>query len=282
MELLQLRYFCDTAKSLNISKTARKYTVPPSNVSQSIKRLEKEIGYPLFIHQANKISLNDPGKIFYKKVSKALSLIDEAAEERIDDGTRGSISISVNSNRRIVMETIEEFKKQYPAVNIKTAYFGNLEEEEYTFIIDSGKQAIKGYRKEIICSEEIALAVNRENPLAKREKIEISELSGEAFISMNAKSSMYKLTKDICRKNGFEPKIALQSDDPAFIRKCVELGLGIALAPMLSWKGQFPDSVILRPLGISRDINVYINEKSRFPLCASNFLSVLLEHIKAI
>ena len=282
MELLQLRYFCDTAKSLNISKTARKYTVPPSNVSQSIKRLEKELGYPLFIRRANKISLNDPGKTFYKKVSKALSLIDDAAADRIDDGTKGSISISINSNRRIVMETIEQFKKQYPGVNIKTAYFGNLDEEEYNFVIDCQNASLKGYRREILCSEEIALAVNSENPLAKAEKINVSELSGEPFITMDAKASMYKVTKDICRKNGFEPKIALQSDDPAFIRKCVELGLGIAFAPTLSWKGQFPENVILKPLDFRRDISVYINEKAHLPLCARNFLSALLEHIKAI
>ena len=65
MELLQLKYFCDAAKNLNFSKTARKYTVPPSNISQSIKRLEKSLGYPLFLRHANKIILTERGKRFY-------------------------------------------------------------------------------------------------------------------------------------------------------------------------------------------------------------------------
>ena len=42
MELLQLTYFCDAAVTQNFSKTAQKYNVPPSNISQSIKRLEIE------------------------------------------------------------------------------------------------------------------------------------------------------------------------------------------------------------------------------------------------
>ncbi|MBR2431832.1 MAG: LysR family transcriptional regulator, partial [Clostridia bacterium] len=42
MELLQLKYFCDAAETQNFSKTAKKYLVPTSNISQSIKRLEKE------------------------------------------------------------------------------------------------------------------------------------------------------------------------------------------------------------------------------------------------
>ena len=180
------------------------------------------------------------------------------------------------------METIESFKKEYPNVNIKTSYFGNLDEEEYNFVIDSGNTALKGYRREILCTEDIALAVSCEHPLAREEKIDVSRLSCEPFISMDSKASMYKLTKEICHKNGFEPRIALQSDDPAFIRKCVELGLGIAFAPMLSWKGQFTESVMLKPLDFKRDINVYINEKAHLPLCAKNFLTALINRMKDI
>ena len=42
MELLQLKYFCHAAQSCNFSKTAEKFGVPASGISQSIKRLEKE------------------------------------------------------------------------------------------------------------------------------------------------------------------------------------------------------------------------------------------------
>ena len=43
MELLQLTYFCDAAETENFSRTAQRFTVPPSNISQSIKRLETEL-----------------------------------------------------------------------------------------------------------------------------------------------------------------------------------------------------------------------------------------------
>ena len=57
MELLQLKYFCNAAETENLSKTAKKYLVPTSNISQSIKRLEKELGCELFEHSTNKITL---------------------------------------------------------------------------------------------------------------------------------------------------------------------------------------------------------------------------------
>ena len=66
MELLQLTYFCDAAETQNFSKTAKKYTVPTSNISQCIRRLEEELGQPLFMRTANRIQLNERGKAFYK------------------------------------------------------------------------------------------------------------------------------------------------------------------------------------------------------------------------
>ena len=48
MELLQLRYFLTAAREENFSRTAEMYGVPPSDISQSSKRLERELGRELF------------------------------------------------------------------------------------------------------------------------------------------------------------------------------------------------------------------------------------------
>lgn len=53
MELLQLRYFCEAAKCKNFSSIAKKYDVPTSAVSQSLRRLAKEFGCDLFDRSAN-------------------------------------------------------------------------------------------------------------------------------------------------------------------------------------------------------------------------------------
>ena len=199
-----------------------------------------------------------------------------------DDGSTGTINISINSNRRLIMELIEKFKKDYPAVNIKTEYFGNPEEEDYNIIIDGENANLKGFLKETLFSEDIALAVNSESPLAYAEKINISELEKEPFITMDDKASMNKVTREICQSCGFEPRIALQSDDPIFVRKCVELGLGIAFAPTLSWKGQFGGGVVLKEIDYKRDIFLYVNEKNSFSICVQNFIKRIIEEIKSL
>ena len=70
MELLQLKYFCHAAESENFSVTAKAFSIPASNISQTVKRLENELGTTLFTRNANRISLNAQGKEFYEAIKK--------------------------------------------------------------------------------------------------------------------------------------------------------------------------------------------------------------------
>ena len=54
-----------------------------------------------------------------------------------------------------------------------------------------------------------------------------------------------RCVKELCRRAGFEPSIAITTDDPFYVRRYIELGLGIAFVPAFSWKGQFSNDVKL-------------------------------------
>ena len=45
MEILQLRYFFESAKNESFTKTAEKFMVPPSSVSASVRLLENSLYY---------------------------------------------------------------------------------------------------------------------------------------------------------------------------------------------------------------------------------------------
>ena len=62
MELLQLKYFYESANTESFTKTAQRHLIPVSSVSASIKRLEKELGCKLFDRTSNRIKLNQNGK----------------------------------------------------------------------------------------------------------------------------------------------------------------------------------------------------------------------------
>lgn len=280
MEILQLKYFCDAAESQNFSKTAKKFDVPPSNISQCIKRLENELGINLFNRRSNSIFLNEQGSNFYDKVNKALKLIDEAKAEAEGAEHGYEIKICIIANRRIVMKAIETFRLKNPGVKFVVSHKYD-KNEDFDFIITDELFEDKEMEKIKIISEEISLAMKSDNPLAEKDKIEISDIKGENFISLNKESSLFAVTHQFCKSKNFVPNVVIQSDDPFYMRKCVELGLGVAFVPVFSWKGLFSDEVVLKPIeGFSRNTCAFRRRSKYLSKCTDDFLNTLILECK--
>lgn len=279
MELLQLRYFCDAAEGENISRTAEKYRVPPSGVSQSIKRLEAELGVRLFNRTSNKIALSEQGKIFYEAASGALSSLEEASRRLSDSGGDpcGDIKLLIQTNRRIVTLAIEKYKKLYPSVSFIINHSRGEKEELYDFIISDITPG-KNCEKIDLISEKILLAVNKTSHLAALRRVELSTLRDERFVSMSHSSRLFELADSICREAGFVPNTVISTDDPYYVRKYVDMGLGVALVPEYSWRGLFSDKIALIDIGnYTRTTKLFLPKGRFLTRSASLFFEILKE-----
>ena len=279
MELLQLKYFCDAARNENFSTTAKKFNVPTSNISQSIKRLEKELNTQLFTHLPNKIILNEQGRNFFVNAQKALDSLSDGvrAINDISDNISGEIKILACTNRKIVTSAIESFKKKYPSVSFTISH-SRFAEKDFDIIIDSGKFD-KKYTVFPLITEEIVLAVNKHNPLANQ-PITSKLLKQQRFISMPKGTSQYECTLQCC--NDFIPNITIFCDDPYYIRKYVELGIGVAFFPSLSWENQFSENVVIKKAGnIQRTTYVARIADKYMPKCSLLFIEELINISKS-
>ena len=252
MELLQLKYFCDAAKTQNFSKTAKKFFVPTSNISQSIKRLETELDRKLFTRSANKIVLNNTGAQFYKKVSEALCLLESAKNEARSENHSEPIRINIQVNRHITMDAVEKFQKDNPDVSFVISH--SIDESAGDFdIVITDKEYDTNCQKTKLRQEPLLIAYNKDifSPT-------VQDLEKLPFVSMSSPNSMHYHMNRICNDLGFFPRVVLQSEDPFYIRKCIELGLGVAIVPSLSWSGQFGKNVDFKSVGgYSRTTYIY-------------------------
>ncbi len=246
MELLQLRYFLDSAENENFSKTAEKYMVPASCVSIAVKKLEKELGCSLFDRQSNKIKLNDNGRLFHASIKNAISEIDNAVYtlSEFPNNKNEDIFILIRSERRVIGEQLLRFKEQYPNVVLHLSHdFNTRDFEKYDLIIDEQTDNYKGFDRLPLLIEKLYFVANKSNPISNK-KLTLSQLCDQPFISMCEGSSLKRLTLEYCKKAGFAPNIVIESDDPYYIRNYLELNLGIALIPEISWKGQLSNDIV--------------------------------------
>ena len=278
MELLQLTYFCSAAETENFSVTAKKYNVPASNISQSIHRLENELEQKLFDRSANRIKLNANGRIFYESTKNALNLLAEA-KKRIckSDEVSGEIKLLIETNRRLVSSVIEKFRIQYENVSFFINHTPEINLDEYDCIVTDRLISNKYLKKILLLSEDIHLAVKSTNPLAHKKDLCISDIVSERFVTMGKINGLHSLVRDLCTDAGFVPDIAVQSDDPYYVRKYVEMGLGITLFPALSWQGMFSDDVVCRKITDTvRNTYLYRDSRKYLSKSADLFIKMLI------
>lgn len=256
LDLLQLKYFCDAAETQNFSKTAKRFFVPTSNISQTVKRLEKELETALFVRTGNKVTLNESGFLFYKKAKAALDLLESARKAMKHEPSAEIIKMNIHINRRIVMDMIEKFRKQHPEVSFVTTHTTVEDSDEFDIIV-TDKDLHIPYMKTRAAEEALLLAYHKD-AFPFHGEIRAADLKNAHFIAMNNGSSLYENTIKICNSLGFTPHIVLQGEDPFYVRKCIELGLGISIVPELSWRGQLSENVKLKTIGdYKRSIYIY-------------------------
>ena len=230
MEFLQLYYFYESAKNESFAMTAKKYMVPTSSVSASVKRLEKEIGTNLFDRTSNRIKLNEKGYAFFKtleevfeKINTTVSSISEAKEES------STISILIKARRKWSAELIIEYKSLFPRVNFQISHdslFSHF--EDFDVIIDEKTDKYANRDGFLLSVEQICVKASKNHPLAKK-KLTFNDLKDQAFLISQKGSRMWQLLDKTASRNGFVPKVAIESNDRQCIVRYVESGMGLFL-----------------------------------------------------
>ena len=91
-------------------------------ISQSIKKLENQLGRTLFLRSDKEMELTEEGKMFYKYVKGVLELINNAENEftSFKDLSKGEIKIgcSTTLTKLILVNTLKEFHNEYPNIFI--------------------------------------------------------------------------------------------------------------------------------------------------------------------
>ena len=230
MEILQLRYFYESSVSESFAKTAKKYMVPTSSVSASVKRLEEEMNCKLFDRESNKIRLNQNGKKLQRSLCHIFEELDKTVEEisKKENDTR-EIKMLVRAMRRKVTDYIIEYNKNMPEVAFKTVFdFGDTDFEGYDVIIDEGKIDYPEYERFEIWDMKIKMKASKDSPL-KGKTLTLKELSKESFVSLSEESNMHQMLIRACNSAGFCPNISVISNDIACHDKLIESGMGIGL-----------------------------------------------------
>ena len=247
MELQQLRYFIEVVNTGNITKAAKKLSIVQPALSQSIKRLEDELGTELFIRRGRRIHISPIGEVFFREVSPIVTKLNSLPSlmSEIAGTEKKTLRIGLVSASKLMTDVIIKYKEDRPDINFIVSQSPEGEKDimvtsriyrEVTPPEDAGR---------ILFGEEMFLAVPLEWADDFEEPVMLKDFANYDFISMDYSKPYKTLCDGFLHDVGIEPIIAYSSDNPASVRDLISAGLGVAFWPQFSWGEIHTDRVKL-------------------------------------
>src|SRR6266478_7778380 len=204
MEFSQLEFFVTVVEEGSFSKAAvRVYRTQPA-VSIAIRRLEEEIGAPLFDRSQKAPTLTDAGELVYDYAQRILALRDQTQNvvSELRSLQRGRVRIGANESTSlyILPHLILQYREQHP--NVKVEIFRQVSERLPREVLDRNVDfallAFEPVDSDLesfpVLRDELVLIMHAEHHLAKRKAVKVEELGNQPFLAHNVKTgSRYRV-----------------------------------------------------------------------------------------
>ncbi|OZB91639.1 LysR family transcriptional regulator [Paenibacillus sp. XY044] len=290
MELLQLKYFCTVARLEHMTEAAGELHVTQSSLSKTIQRLEEDLGAPLFDRSGRNLRLNAFGRSFFQRVERALFELEEGKREIADmtSADYGTLALAVNT-AYMLPDILNRFRDIRPQVQFHVEQLRTHEMEtrvkkgEVDFCLSSPPILGSELVCDIVFQEQIYVTVPRTHRLAGRDRVRLSELKGERFVSLKKGYGIRDLMDLYCEKAGFVPQTAYEGDEPASLGPLVVTGLGIAFIPKSALSAGSQEHVVCLPIEdpvCIREIGLTRHQSRYFTSAAKDFRQVIIEHFQ--
>lgn len=264
MNLRHLEFFKELAKTQHMSKAAENLGISQPSLSYAIKKLEDELGVPLFEPDGRNIKLTQLGKEYLKYIDAGLDSLEQGNDiiHQLNNPEEGHVNLgfTYTMGQRLVPELLQQFHLQEGnqkigftlGQNATPHLLRDLLADKYDVALASyadtylDQDASNLFDFIPIVKQEIMAAVPISHPLAKQKEIRVTDLAAHDIIMYSKGSGLRPMIDMIFQNAGFAPNIKFEVEEDHTIIGLVQYGFGLALVPNLPQLDQ--SRVVLRHL----------------------------------
>ena len=244
MDTRVIEYMIAISEEKSLSKAAEKLYISQPALSQQLKKLEAELGTPLFTREKNSLLLTDAGRVYINGGQSILHIKQEALKQlnHMSYTSRNFIRFGYTPINAI--ECLPAFRMEFPDIELSTRQYSTLEAKEaliqgsldIAVVLTSSLQ--HGSLEFLpLCKDELLLALPAGHPAAKEEKPfkdGYSRLAGDYFILDPAGTYSRNIEDRALNAMGIQPKILCETNDYTTERYMLNRGLSNCFIPRFS------------------------------------------------
>ena len=295
MDINQLEVLVAVAQEKSFSRAAETLHRTQPAVSQAIGRLETEIGELLFDRSSKDGTLTAAGRVLFDLAQQILNMRQNAhtAIRELKDVHRGKLSLSANEYTVMyLLSVLPAFRSRHPhiKVEVKRSLASRIPSEILGRDAEIGIVSFKPGDKAIaaipVLTDELALIVVPDHPLAQKEVVSVRELGAESFIAHNVSSPYREHVIRTFEKHKTPLNISMELPTLESIKRFVEMGMGVALVPRLTAQTEISrgqvSALTVREMKSERRLHLVYRKGATLSHAARAFLQLTREVQKKV
>lgn len=257
MQIREIEYFMAVLETGSLTAAASRLFISQPALSQSIKKLENELGVELFFRDNNTLRITAAGEVFAREGMRLLERRDDLIKKVRDAGNvefgRLRIALTPLYAQVFFSQIYSTFHSLYPTVEVEV-FEAQGEEQEQMLLnrsIDLGFFASASTSPSIQCDpvyhERMVLLVPADSKINEigyidessgMPFIDLEKVANEDFVGfLEKRSSLSHKVQAICEEHGFVPRLTYRSSYSPVIRSFVASGFGVGLVSYMTIYG---------------------------------------------
>jgi DNA-binding transcriptional LysR family regulator len=256
MELLQLEHFLAVVAEGNFTRAAeRVYRTQPA-VSQSVKKLEDELGTPLLVRDVHDVSLTEAGKVLAEYAHKMVQARDDATREVGDlrHLKGGTLKIAAHESAAVYLlpAPLRHYLRRFTDIKVGI-YRSSLADiprqvmdRQFHIGFVKDEQTFHELKSVVVHDDEMVMVAAPGHPLSLRSEVHISDLGHEPFVLHHLCSTTEQKILRLFERHNTRCRIAAELWSFENIKGFVQAQIGLAIVPKITVGQELRDGTLVR------------------------------------
>src|SRR5258706_2541395 len=287
MDLSQLEVFLAVARERRFSRAAEKLFRTQSAVSQTVRKLELEIGEPLFDRSSRDGALTDAGRVLQEYAEKLLNLRLDAREALVElrELQKGKLVMAANEFTALyLLPVLAEFRRLHPMIRItvQRSLGSHIPDDVLKRNVEMGVLSYDPQEPQlesaVVYLDELVFVIPPGHPLASAGEVSIRQLGAESFVAHIVASPYRDKVIETFRQHKTSLHMDVELPTLQAIKLFVAMGNGVALLPAISVENELTRGELVRipvrELRLHRKLRLVYRKAAGLSHAARAFLKV--------
>jgi DNA-binding transcriptional LysR family regulator len=287
MDLGQLEVFLTVTREGKFSRAAEKLHRTQSAVSQSIHKLEEDVGELLFDRSSRDGGLTDAGRVLQEYAERLLNLRNDAsgALAELRELQRGKLAIAANEFTALyLLPVLAEFRRLHPMIRImvQRSLGSHIPGDVLRHTSELGVLTYDPEEPQlhsiVVYLDELIFVVPPTHPLAAESQVSIRQLGAELFVAHIVSSPYREKVIQTFKRHKTPLHMDIELPTLQAIKRFVAMGNGVALLPEISVENELTRGELVRipvrELRLHRKLRLVYRKAASISHAARAFLKV--------